>query len=69
MLVATPSSTDGTATALVLSKTFRTAFPVGEGPSLTLLAKGVMAGSDISFADPITLGHAVGERSTIEGAW
>lgn len=67
VLIATPSTTDGDATALVIAERFR-AFHFGIGALVvTRLATGVGANSDLSYVDPITLGLAVGQRGTMVG--
>jgi recombination protein RecR len=67
VLLATPSTTDGDATALVVARWVAQAYPDGGGPDVSRLAKGVGSGADLSYADPITIGQAVGQRSTIIG--
>ena len=57
VLVATPPSVDGEATALLLAQVLR---PVGV--RVTRLASGVPHGGDLEFADPVTIGRAISGR-------
>lgn len=61
VLIATPLSVDGEATALLLAERLR---PLGV--SLTRIASGVPHGGDLEFADPVTIGRAVSGRRGIE---
>lgn len=60
VIVATPPSVDGEATALLLSKELA---PLGV--SLTRLASGVPHGGDLEFADQVTLGRAIEGRKAL----
>lgn len=57
VLVATPPSVDGEATALLVSRELS-----ATGANVTRIASGVPHGGDLEFADPITLGRAVEHR-------
>lgn len=59
LIVATPPSVDGEATALWLKREFET-----DGLLVTRIASGLPHGGDLEYADPITLGRALqGRRS------
>jgi recombination protein RecR len=57
VIVATPPSVDGEATALLLKRELA---PLGV--TLTRIASGVPHGGDLEFADPITMGRALTGR-------
>jgi recombination protein RecR len=57
IIVATPPSVDGEATALLLKRELE---PLGV--RLTRIASGVPHGGDLEFADPITMGRALSGR-------
>ncbi len=57
VLVATPPSVDGEATALLISRELG-----AHGISVTRIASGVPHGGDLEFADQITLGRAIEHR-------
>lgn len=57
VLIATPPSVDGEATALLLAQELK---PVGV--AVTRLASGVPHGGDIEFADAVTIGRAITGR-------
>ena len=57
VLVATPPSVDGEATALLLSRELT---PLGV--QVSRIASGVPHGGDLEFADQITLGRAIEHR-------
>lgn len=57
VIVATPPSVDGEATALLLKRELA---PLGV--PLTRIASGVPHGGDLEFADPITMGRALSGR-------
>jgi recombination protein RecR len=57
VLVATPPSVDGEATALLLAQEL-----AASGVKVTRLASGVPHGGDLEFADPITIGRAIAGR-------
>jgi len=62
VIVATPPSVDGEATALLLAREL--------GPSaarVSRIASGVPHGGDLEFADQITLGRAIDGRRNIDG--
>ena len=61
VLVATPPSVDGEATALLLAQELK---PIGV--SVTRLASGVPHGGDLEFADPVTIGRAIAGRRGLE---
>jgi recombination protein RecR len=61
VLVATPPSVDGEATALLLGQILR---PLNV--SVSRIASGVPHGGDLEFADPITLSKAVAGRQDVE---
>jgi recombination protein RecR len=57
VIVATPPSVDGEATALLLKR------EIGSlGIALTRIASGVPHGGDLEFADPITMGRSLAGR-------
>jgi recombination protein RecR len=59
VIVATPPSVDGEATALLLRRELAALVT-----TMTRIASGVPHGGDLEFADPITMGRAlVGRRS------
>ncbi len=60
VIVATPPSVDGEATALLLKRELA---PLGVG--LTRIASGVPHGGDLEFADPITMGRALAGRQRL----
>jgi len=60
VIVATPPSVDGEATALLLSKELA---PLGV--AVTRLASGVPHGGDLEFADQVTLGRAIEGRKSL----
>jgi recombination protein RecR len=60
VIVATPPSVDGEATALLLKRELT---PLGV--SLTRIASGVPHGGDLEFADPITMGRALSGRQKL----
>ena len=61
VIVATPPSVDGEATALLLARELTT-----RGVSVSRIASGVPHGGDLEFADQITLGRAIEGRRTLE---
>jgi recombination protein RecR len=60
VIVATPPSVDGEATALLLKRELG---PLGV--TLTRIASGVPHGGDLEFADPITMGRALAGRRAL----
>jgi recombination protein RecR len=60
VIVATPPSVDGEATALFLKRELA---PLGV--TLTRIASGVPHGGDLEFADPITMGRALAGRRAL----
>jgi recombination protein RecR len=60
VIVATPPSVDGEATALLLKRELA---PLGV--VLTRIASGVPHGGDLEFADPITMGRALAGRRAL----
>jgi recombination protein RecR len=60
VIVATPPSVDGEATALLLK---REVAPLGV--AMTRIASGVPHGGDLEFADPITMGRALAGRRAL----
>ncbi len=62
VIVATPLSVEGEATALLLARELG-----GVGVRVTRIASGVPHGGDLEFADQITLGRAIDGRRTLEG--
>lgn len=61
VIVATPPSVDGEATALLLARELTT-----RGVSVSRIASGVPHGGDLEFADQITLGRAIEGRRTLD---
>src|SRR5258706_2026119 len=61
IIVATPPSVDGEATALLLARELG-----ARGVSVSRIASGVPHGGDLEFADQITLGRAIEGRRTLE---
>lgn len=57
VLLATPPSVDGEATALLLAQELE---PLGV--EITRIASGVPHGGDLEFADPVTIGRAIAGR-------
>lgn len=60
VIVATPPSVDGEATALLLKRELT---PLGV--TLTRIASGVPHGGDLEYADPITMGRALSGRKAL----
>jgi recombination protein RecR len=60
VIIATPPSVDGEATALLLAREL-----AGAGVRITRIASGVPHGGDLEFADQITLGRAIDGRRSI----
>jgi recombination protein RecR len=61
VILATPPTVDGEATALLLARELKPT-----GARVTRIASGVPHGGDIEFADQITLGRALEDRQSIE---
>lgn len=61
IILATPPTVDGEATALLLARELRPS-----GARVTRIASGVPHGGDLEFADQITLGRALEGRQSIE---
>jgi recombination protein RecR len=61
VIVATPPSVDGEATALMLAREL-----TNRGVSVSRIASGVPHGGDLEFADQITLGRAIEGRRTLD---
>lgn len=60
VIVATPPSVDGEATALLLKREL-----APSGVKMTRIASGVPHGGDLEYADPITMGRALAGRQTL----
>ncbi len=60
VIVATPPSVDGEATALLLKRELASL-----DVAMTRIASGVPHGGDLEFADPITMGRALAGRRTL----
>jgi recombination protein RecR len=60
VIVATPPSVDGEATALLLKRELGSL-----GVQITRIASGVPHGGDLEFADPITMGRALSGRRAL----
>jgi recombination protein RecR len=60
VIVATPPSVDGEATALLLKREL-----AALGVAITRIASGVPHGGDLEFADPITMGRALAGRRAL----
>jgi recombination protein RecR len=60
VIVATPPSVDGEATALLLKRELGSL-----GVAVTRIASGVPHGGDLEFADPITMGRALSGRRAL----
>ena len=60
IIVATPPSVDGEATALFLKRELA---PLGV--ALSRIASGVPHGGDLEYADPITMGRALSGRQKL----
>lgn len=61
VLIATPPSVDGEATALLLARELE-----ASGVRVSRIASGVPHGGDLEFADAITLGRAIDGRRSID---
>jgi len=61
VILATPPSVDGEATALLLGRELGR-----DGVSISRIASGVPHGGDLEFADRITLGRAIGGRLRLD---
>jgi len=62
VILATPQTVDGEATALLLAREL-----TGKGLKVSRIASGVPHGGDLEFADQITLGRAIDGRRAMEG--
>jgi recombination protein RecR len=62
VILATPPSVDGEATALLLAREL-----AALGVSVSRIASGVPHGGDLEFSDQITLGRAISGRRSVEG--
>ncbi len=62
VIVATPPSVDGEATALLLARELG-----ARGVTVSRIASGVPHGGDLEFADQITLGRAIEGRRSFDG--
>jgi recombination protein RecR len=62
VILATPPSVDGEATALLVARELASL-----GISVSRIASGVPHGGDLEFADQITLGRAIAGRRGVEG--
>jgi recombination protein RecR len=62
VILATPPSVEGEATALLLAKELES-----DGLGLSRIASGVPHGGDLEFADQITLGRAISGRRGVGG--
>jgi recombination protein RecR len=60
VIVATPPSVDGEATALLLKREL-----ASSGVKMTRIASGVPHGGDLEYADPITMGRALAGRQVL----
>lgn len=60
VIVATPPSVDGEATALLLKREL-----APSGVKMTRIASGVPHGGDLEYADPITMGRALAGRQAL----
>lgn len=60
VILATPPSVDGEATALFLAREL-----AGKGLAITRIASGVPHGGDLEFSDQITLGRAIEGRRNV----
>jgi recombination protein RecR len=61
IIVATPPSVDGEATALMLARELTT-----RGVAVSRIASGIPHGGDLEFADQITLGRAIEGRRSLD---
>jgi recombination protein RecR len=61
VIVATPPSVDGEATALLIARELSTS-----GVKMSRIASGVPHGGDLEYADQITLGRAIDGRRALE---
>src|SRR5690349_24621588 len=61
LVIATPPSVEGEATALHLAREF------GRRVRVTRIASGIPHGGDLEFADPLTLGRAMSGRRSLDG--
>ncbi len=64
VIVATPPSVDGEATALLIRREL-SAMNVEGGVNVTRIASGVPHGGDLEFADPITMSRALAGRQRL----
>jgi recombination protein RecR len=62
VILATPPSVDGEATALLLARELASL-----GVAVSRIASGVPHGGDLEFSDQITLGRAISGRRSVEG--
>ena len=61
VLLATPPSVDGEATALLLAQRLK-----DTGAKVSRIASGVPHGGDLEYADPVTIGRAIAHRRGLE---
>lgn len=61
LILATPASVDGEATALFLARELD-----GTGARISRIASGIPHGGDLEFADQITMGRAIDGRRSID---
>jgi recombination protein RecR len=61
VIIATPASVDGEATALLLAREL-----AGHGVQVSRIASGIPHGGDLEFADQITLGRAIDGRRDLK---
>lgn len=61
VILATPPSVDGEATALLLARELS-----GLGVTITRIASGVPHGGDLEFSDQVTLGRAIAGRRALD---
>ena len=62
IVIATPPSVDGEATALLLARELAAVAAPAGALTVTRLASGVPHGGDLEFADQVTLGRAIEHR-------
>jgi recombination protein RecR len=62
VIVATPPSVDGEATALLIAREL-----AAKGVRVSRIASGIPHGGDLEFADQITLGRAIDDRRSLSG--
>jgi recombination protein RecR len=65
VVIATPLSVEGEATALYVSQSLARVRVLGEAVRISRIASGIPHGGELEYADPITLGRALDGRRSV----